>query len=207
MKPTLILADDHPLLMQGAVQHLNQHGYHILHTSDNGNDAYLSILEHSPDIAILDMDMPILTGLEVAKKVKVNNVKTKIVILTLYKQEAILVEVGQSIEGYVTKDSALEELDNCLQKVHIGELYISPKLKGNIIFDNKIPNLELLTPTEIKILKMLKQNLTSADVADQLFVSKRTVEKHRSNIIQKLDLGSGHNALFMWLNKHGDKLN
>jgi DNA-binding NarL/FixJ family response regulator len=202
MKPKLILADDHPLLMEGAKQHLLSHGYKILATCNNGNDAYLAILKFSPDIAILDMDMPILSGLDVAAQVKKNNLDTKIVILTLYKQEAILAEVGQSIEGYVTKDSTLEEIDTCLQKVSAGETYISSKLKGNLALNTSNKNVFALTPTEVKILKLIKQNLTSAEVADQLFISKRTVEKHRSNIVQKLGLESTHSALILWLSKN-----
>jgi DNA-binding NarL/FixJ family response regulator len=188
--------------MEGAKQHLLNLGYQVLATCDNGNDAYLAILEFQPDIAILDMDMPILTGLDVAAQVMQNNVNTKIVILTLYKQEAILAEIGKKIEGYVTKDSALEELDTCLQQVHAGETYVSTKLKGNLSLNNSNSNIASLTPTEIKILKLIKQNLTSAEVAEQLFISKRTVEKHRSNIVQKLDLDSTHSALILWLSKN-----
>lgn len=206
MKPNLILADDHPLLMQGAKQYLQQHGYNILNTVDNGNDAYLSILKHRPDMAILDMDMPAMTGMEVAAAVKSNKLDTKIIILTLYKQEAILKEVGHLIDGYVTKDTALEELDACITQVWKGIPYISSKLKGKITFDVNNAAIENLTPSEIKILRLIKENLTSSEISDQLFISKRTVEKHRSNIIKKLGVGSGHNALFLWLNKNGIEL-
>ena len=206
MKPTLILADDHPLLMEGAKQYLEKLGYRILATAANGNDAYNVILKYSPDIAILDMDMPIMSGMEVAKQIKLNKLPTKIVILTLYKQEAILKEVGHKIEGYVTKDTALEELNTCLNEVATGSLYISPKLKGKITFDVQNEALANLTPTEVKILRLIKENLTSADISEQLFISKRTVEKHRSNMIKKLEIGSGHNDLFLWLNKYGEEL-
>jgi len=206
MKPSILLADDHPLLMQGAKQYLEKLGYRILATAENGNDAYHLILDHKPDIAILDMDMPIMSGIEVAAQVKSNQLDTKIVILTLYKQEAILGELGNKIEGYVTKDTALEELDTCLKEVAAGRIYTSASLKGNITFDVQDEAILRLTPTEVKILRLIKENLTSADIAEQLFISKRTVEKHRSNIVKKLDLGSGHNALFLWLSKNGKDL-
>lgn len=202
MKPSLILADDHPLLMEGAKQHLIRLGYQILATSSNGNDAYLAILKFKPEIAILDMDMPVLTGLDVAKQIQKNNLDTKVIILTLYKQEGILAEVGNTIQGYVTKDSAMEELDSCIEKVSMGEQYISTKLKGNVALSSSNVHLASLTPTEVKILKLIKQNLTSAEVAEQLFVSKRTVEKHRSNMVQKLGLESSHSALILWLSKN-----
>ncbi len=204
-KPSIILADDHPLLMEGAKQFLEKLGHIVLDTCENGNDAYLSILKNKPDIAILDMDMPVMTGFEVAALVKQNQLPTKVVILTLYKQEAIANEVGKKIEAYVTKDSALEELEACLENVQNGKTYISSKFIGiSTLNDENI--LTSLTPTELKVLRLLKDNLTSAEVAETLFISKRTVEKHRSNIISKLGLDGSHNALFIWIREHLDLL-
>lgn len=200
---SLIIADDHPLLMAGAIEHIKKlQRYKILGTAANGNDAYQLIATQEPDIAILDMKMPIMSGLEVAKVVHEKKLKTSVIILTLYKEESILKEVGHYIRGYVTKDTALVELDQCLKDVSNGKLYISPKLKGKVLSQAGNEAIESLTPTEIKILNLVKDNLTSAQIGERLFVSKRTVEKHRSNVVKKLGLQSGANALYAWVIEH-----
>jgi len=203
MPTTVILADDHPLLLNGTKEYLEKKGYQILDTATDGNDAYNKILKHQPDIAVLDFDMPKLNGLEVATEVKRNNLQSKVVILSLHKQESLINEVGNTLCGYLTKDSAMEELDTCLSTVKTGKTYIGTKLKSHIHFDTQSSDIESLTSAEIKILKYLNENLSSTQIAEELFISKRTVEKHRSNVIKKLGLDStSQNALIVWLKQH-----
>lgn len=203
MPTTVILADDHPLLLNGTKEYLEKKGYQILDTATDGNDAYNKILKHQPDIAVLDFDMPKLNGLEVAIEVKRNNLQTKVVILSLHKQESLINEVENTLCGYLTKDSAMEELDTCLSTVKTGKTYIGTKLKSHIHFDTQSSDIESLTSAEIKILKYLNENLSSTQIAEELFISKRTVEKHRSNVIKKLGLDStSQNALIVWLKQH-----
>ncbi|MEE1898216.1 response regulator [Flavobacterium rakeshii] len=202
----VFLADDHPLLLNGTKSFLKEKLYDVVATAEDGNDAYNKILKHQPDVAILDFDMPKLNGLEIAKQIKQNKIPTKVIILTLHKQEAILQEVGESIAGYLTKDTALNELEECLLKVMDDKEYISTNLTQSIHFDYKERAVDKLTVTEVKILRYLEQGYTSAQIAEELFISKRTVEKHRSNIIEKLDLPSGSNALILWLKQNPDFL-
>ena len=201
---TILLADDHPLLLNGTRDFLKKKGYHVIATAKNGNEAYNCILKEQPDIAILDFDMPKLNGLEIALEVKKNKLITKIIILTLHKQESILNEIGHSIHGYITKDSAMEELEQCIDALKKKTTFISAKLKNTIHFDVSINNnINQLSITELKILKYLNKNLNSTQIAEELFISKRTVEKHRSNIIKKLHIDSSkQNALIVWLKKH-----
>ncbi len=198
----VLLADDHPLLLNGTKSFLKEKLYDVVATAEDGNDAYNKILKYKPDVAILDFDMPKLNGLEIAKQIKQKKVATKIIILTLHKQEAILQEVGDSITGYLTKDTALNELEECLRRVMDNQEYISTNLTQSIHFDHKERAIDKLTATEVKILKYLEQTYTSAQIAEELFISKRTVEKHRSNIIEKLNLPSTPNALVLWLKQH-----
>ena len=200
---TIILADDHPLLLNGTKDYLQKNGYKVINTAINGNDAYNKILKQQPDYAILDFDMPKLNGLEVAQAIQRHKLPTRVIILSLYKQESIVSEVGITIDGYITKDSALEELNTCLKTIHDGNNYIGTKLKENIHFDLQDANAQNLSITELKILKYLNKNFNSAQIAEELFISKRTVEKHRSNIIKKLGLDSSlQNALIIWLKNH-----
>ncbi|MBR9756538.1 MAG: response regulator transcription factor [Algicola sp.] len=208
MQTTIILADDHPLLLNGTKEFLEQKNYNIIETATDGNEAYNKVLKHQPDMVILDFDMPKLNGLEVALEIQRNNLATKVIVLTLHKQELILNEIGNTIYGYITKDCAMEELEQCLENIKDNQTYIGRKLKSNIHFDtkkntNNAPNIEQLTTAELKILKYLNKNLNSTQIAEELFISKRTVEKHRSNIIKKLNLDSSQqNALIVWLKQH-----
>ncbi|EPR72157.1 two-component response regulator [Winogradskyella psychrotolerans RS-3] len=129
MSTTIILADDHPLLLNGTKEFLEKKWYNVIDTATDGNTAYNKIVELQPDIAILDFDMPKLNGLEVAQQIKRKKIRTKVIILTLHKQGSILKEVGLSIHGYVTKDSALQELEACLESVNNNINYVGQKLK------------------------------------------------------------------------------
>ncbi|KAB1069413.1 response regulator transcription factor [Tamlana haliotis] len=205
MKTTIILADDHPLILNGTKGVLEKLGYHVIDTATDGQTAYNKILKLKPHVAILDFDMPKLSGIEIAKNIKKNNVPTKTIILTLHKQESILSEVGKAIEGYITKDTALEELEVCIKHIISGDTYTSSKLQNSLHFDAKTNKDFKLSASEIKILKYLDQDFTSAQIAEELFISKRTVEKHRSNIIKKLELDSSSPmALILWLKNNPD---
>ncbi|MHA7943352.1 response regulator [Formosa sp. 3Alg 14/1] len=209
MATTILLADDHPLLLNGTKEFLEKKWFKIVATATDGNAAYNRIVELQPDIAILDFDMPKLNGLEIALEIKRNLLTTKVVILTLHKQESILNEIGKSIHGYVTKDCALEELEACLESLKNNINYIGKKLQSSIHLNSSPDScVEQLTPTELKILKYLNKNLSSPQIAEELFISKRTVEKHRSNIIKKLDIDTtSQNALFLWLKNNPNIFN
>tara|TARA_R110001606_G_scaffold183820_2_gene330638 strand:+ start:1213 stop:1839 length:627 start_codon:yes stop_codon:yes gene_type:complete len=207
MSISIVLADDHPLLLAGNAQFLKSKGYQILAISTNGNDAYNAIMKHQPKLAILDFDMPIQNGIEVAKLCLKNALEVKIIILTLHKQEAIIKEIGNSLHGYILKDDDVQELENCIKAVVKGKTYISKNLKDNIQLNTQTNAQQELTITEIKILKHIAKNLSSSEIAETLFISKRTVEKHRSNIINKLGLKSSQNALVLWAQKNTEIFN
>lgn len=202
MATRVLLADDHPLLLSGTKTYLETNSYLVVATAQDGIEAYRKILKFKPTIAILDFDMPKLNGIEVAKALQKKKIQVKIILLTLHQQEAIFQEVGKSIAGYLTKDTALEELDKCLQFVLDSKTYVSSSLQSSIYFDTQSRAVEKLTASELKILKYIGKGYTSAQIADELFISKRTVEKHRSNIIEKLELPSSYNSLVLWLKQH-----
>ena len=207
MKKTILLADDHPLLLQGTKTFLQSKGYRIVAMARDGNQAYYEILNHQPQIAILDFDMPKLNGIEVAQLCKQKRIDVKIIILTLYKQEAIQKEVGNTIHGYIVKDDALSELESCIATILEGEIYISKSLNEHIHLPDLSYEVEALSPAEMKILRYLAKNWSSSEIAEALFISKRTVEKHRSNIIKKLGIKSSQNALLLWVQKNQSLFN
>jgi DNA-binding NarL/FixJ family response regulator len=172
-----------------------------------GNDAYNKIVQHAPDVAVLDFDMPKLNGVEVARQCNQNGIETKIIILTLFKQEAILQEVGSSIQGYVLKEDALQEIEECILEVLEGNTFVSKNMEAGIHFSNTANELNNLTTAEAKILRYLAKNFSSSQIAEELFISKRTVEKHRSNIIKKLEIPPTQNGLLLWVQKHPELFN
>jgi DNA-binding NarL/FixJ family response regulator len=199
MSHTIIIADDHPLLLNGIEQFLTQLNYQVVNTALDGLEAYNRIVRQKPTFAILDYDMPKLNALEIAHLCLQKKLDTKIIILTLYKEERILKEVGNSIHGYVLKNDALKELESCINDILNEKTYISKNLNESIHLNTSLNQIEDLSPSEFKILKYLANNASSSQIADELFISKRTVEKHRSNIHKKLNIPSGQNTLLLWV--------
>src|SRR5690606_20120457 len=198
--PTLIIADDHPLLLKGLYDFLLEKKYNIIDKASDGISAYNLILKHNPDIAILDIEMPKLSGIEIAKKCKTNNISTKIILITLHREKDLFYQAQElNIFGYILKDFAIEEIQTCLDSVSNGIPYFSPKIKSLLTRKNESNNLlSSLTPSEIKILNLIAKDKTNKEIAEMLFISVRTVEKHRSNIIIKLSLSPKTNSLLIW---------
>lgn len=209
MKDTsIIIADDHPLLLKGLHDFLAEKGYNIVGSGINGREAYDLIIDKRPGIAILDIQMPYLSGIEIAKKCKEHRFDTKIVLITLHKERELYRQAKElNIFGYILKEFALEEIEHCLETVKNGAEYFSPKIIGKL--DAESPESALmsaLTPSERKILKLIGSDKTNKEIASLLFISYRTVEKHRSNIINKLKLEHKTNSLLIWAKEHQDKL-
>lgn len=205
---TIITADDHPLLLKGLNDFLEEKGYNIVGTAYDGSKALQLIKSMRPDIAILDIQMPKLSGIEVAKNCAVLGLETRIILITLHKEKELYVKAKDlNIFGYILKELAIEEIENCLESVWEGKPYFSPKIVEMLDGDDLVDsNLKLLTPSEKKILKLIANDKTNKEIASLLFISYRTVEKHRSNIITKLDLEPKTNSLLSWAKENRDKL-
>lgn len=207
MSPTIIIADDHPLVLKGLQDFLHEKEYNVFASAKNGKEALALIQAHTPDIAILDIKMPFFTGLQIAEKCKKANLKTKIVLITFEKDEKIYDEAKSlGVYGYVLKEFALDEIENCIASVIKDKAYFSPELLAYIEVNEAPEELKLLTKTETKIVGLIAQNKTGVEIADLLYVSTRTVEKHKSNIIKKLKLQSKQNSLLIWAKENSDYL-
>ena len=206
MKVKILLADDHPLILKGTKDFLNEIGYANVLTSQDGQDAYNTIIKEKPEILILDYNMPKMNGLELAKLCRKEKIEVKIILLTLQKNELILKEVGKGIDAYLLKEDALDKLKECLETVQNNENYISSNLQQSVLSHTASGDFMVkLTSSEVKVLKQIARNKSSQEIAEILFISKRTVEKHRSNIIQKLDIADKGMSLQQFVIANKDK--
>jgi two-component system nitrate/nitrite response regulator NarL len=198
---SIFVADDHPMLLKGLVVELKEYNYEVVGTAANGASALEQIIALQPTIALLDMEMPMLTGLEVIKKYKEKHTHTKFIMLTSHKEKGFIHQAKQlNIMGYILKDEPFKEVHNCIQSVRMGTPYFSSVF--NDVLDNEIaPELQkikLLSPSERTIVRLVAQGKASKVIGELLSISTRTVEKHRSNIKGKLNLASEQDALFVW---------
>ena len=202
-KPTIIIADDHPILLKGLNDFLADLGYDILGTANDGLSALNLIIDFSPDLAILDMEMPKMTGLEIAERCRLDQLKTKIILLTLHKELYLYQQAKDlNLSGYILKDFALDDLSTAISKIMEGGQFFSEKIFEELKNDLIVQSESSLTPSEIKILRLIAQGLATKEIAAMLFISERTVEKHRSNMIAKLNLEKKHNSLLIWAQKN-----
>lgn len=205
MQPSIIIADDHPLILKGLSDFLIEKEYHLIGSAVNGQEAIDLIIAKKPDIAILDIQMPELTGLEIAKKCKELDLCTKIILITFEKEKTTFLEAkALAVYGYVLKEFALVEIENCIAAVLKGTSYFSPDLNEVLETVEPPKEWELFTPTEKQVLKLIAQNHTGVEIGDILCISTRTVEKHKSNIIKKLELPQKQNSLLIWVKENQD---
>ncbi|HEY1661546.1 MAG TPA: response regulator transcription factor [Verrucomicrobiae bacterium] len=203
----VLIVDDHPLFREGLRQViLNDARFELCGATGDGQAALELICGKKPDIAVLDVNLPGLTGLEIAQKLQHKRLPTRLVILTMLKEETVFnraVDLG--VKGFVLKENAVEEIVKALAAVAEGEHYLSPSISGYLVrrhdravsLARKKPGLEDLTKAELRILKLIAMNKTSREIATGLFISPRTVEAHRANICTKLDL-HGSNSLLQF---------
>ena len=210
-KATVLLSDDHPIVRKGLRRVIEEDGsFTVIGEAGNGEQALQFIEEHRPFAAVLDIDMPKMTGLEVAEAVHKRKISTNIIIMTMYDKEPIFnraMDFGAF--GYVLKDSVSTEIVEALTSVARGKYYISPALSSLLVnrsgkasqgTEDKL-GLSLLTQTERKILRLIANSKSTKEIAEEFFISPRTVDTHRSNICSKLEI-SGTNALLRFALEH-----
>ena len=211
----ILVADDHAIVRQGLINIIEQDpNYKVVAESGDGSEVVTLLITSKPDIAILDLAMPNKRGLDILKDAKNAALPVKFIILTMYDDEAYFEEACKiGINGYLLKDNSATELMSCLKAVANDKYYISPDISGYLIEHNKNIQLNQLknsvfqkfTPTENLIMKLISENKTNQEIADDLNVSIRTVQNHRYNLCQKLNL-SGHNKLLQFAVKHKESL-
>jgi len=211
----LIIADDHPVFRQGLRQVIEtDKQLQIIGEAADGQAAIARILETNPDVAVLDVDMPNSDGFEVVRAVRQKQSPVRIVFLTMHKDERFLnAALDLGVKGYLLKDSAVTEIVASIKAAAAGHDYVSPALTSFLVnrsrrtaeLAREKPAIGKLTPTERRILFLLGAYKTSKEIANELFISVRTVERHRANICEKLDLNGSH-ALIKFATEHRAEL-
>jgi DNA-binding NarL/FixJ family response regulator len=201
----VIIIDDHPLFRQGLRQVIESDPrFELVGEAGDGAKAFELILATKPAVAILDINLPGATGLEIARRTKAKKLPTKIIILTMYKEEETFNRaMALGVKGFVTKETAVEDILNCIVTVAEGSYYLSPSISSYLVnrrnrsdqLAAKKPGLEDLTTAERRVLKLVAEKKTSREIGAELFISPRTVEAHRANICEKLELRGSHSLL------------
>jgi DNA-binding NarL/FixJ family response regulator len=202
---TILMADDHPMFRGGLRQVIEtQPGLRIVYETGDGMDALRIMRQLKPQVAILDLDMPRMSGLDLAELIQRERLPVRVIILTMYREEDMFNEaMDRGVLGYVLKDSAADDILNCIRAVGDGQHYLSPTVSAFLVnrhtraesLRRAKPGLERLTPAELRILRLIASNKTSKEIADELNLSTRTVDNHRFNICSKLDLHGVHSLV------------
>lgn len=188
----LLLADDHAIFLQGLTRLLDAWPEaEIVAKAADGQEAWEQILKHKPDVAVVDIKMPLMSGIEIAEQVRARGLSTRVVVLTMHDEPALALEAEQAgVQGYVLKDDTFEELSQAIEKVVSGRQYMSPMVSESLHAFRLSSGGVTLSPREREVLKLIASGLSSKAIARELDISPKTVETHRSRLMTKLDLHS-----------------
>lgn len=207
---TVLLADDHPVVRKGLREIIEEeHDLTVVAEASDGKEALRLITELRPDVAMIDINMPQMSGLLVARSVTKQELPTKIIFLTFQINEDVMRSAMESGgRGYLLKGGELEDVPKAIRAVLSGQVYIGPTVT-DILSEKKDPPVDgkliqavsKLTLTEKKVLLLLAEGKSSKEIGNELSINRRTVENHRTNICQKLGL-EGSNALARYVLQH-----
>ena len=194
---TIVLADDHHVVRQGLRALLEaEPDLKVIGEAGNGLEAIQLVGQLKPNVLVLDLMMPILNGLEVTRQISKHSSQTRVVILSMYANEAYVLEaLGNGASAYVMKDSSSADLVLAVREVAAGHRYLSPPLSDRAIevYQEKakaatLDKYETLTTREREVLQLTAEGHTNSEIATRLGISSRTAETHRSNLMHKLSL-------------------
>lgn len=188
----ILLADDHALIRQGLRALLEKHGYQIVAEASDGQEALRSVLEAHPDVAIVDISMPVLNGVDTARELKKSSPKTKVILLTQHDEEQYVTEsLRAGVKGYVLKSQAGSDLIHAIQEVCRGSVYLSPKISRAVVdayLSKSYVASDPLSGRERQVLQLVGEGKSTKDIATQLGISVKTAESHRARLMKKLDI-------------------
>lgn len=209
----VILADDHSMVREGLKQLIElEDNIEVIDQAGNGEEAVKKVLEKNPDIILMDINMPVLNGIEAARKLKEANCPSKIIMLTIHNEVEYLLETVEiGIDGYILKDSESEVLMNAIKTVYRGESYIQPNMAAQLVkkmnrmkssIEEKENVQNHLTKREIEVLQLITEGLLNKEIAQTLCISEKTVKNHVSNIFKKINVCDRTQAAVYAIREH-----
>ena len=188
----VVLADDHVLVRQGLKSLLEREGFQVVGEASDGHEAIRRVASTHPDIAVMDISMPMLNGVDVARELKRSSPKTKSILLTQHKEDQYVFEALEAgVKGYVLKSQAAGDLVVAIKQVSRGQSYLSPGVSGAVMeaFHSKSERRrDLLTARERQVLQLIAEGKSTKDVASLLGISVKTAESHRTTLMKKLNI-------------------
>jgi DNA-binding NarL/FixJ family response regulator len=199
-KGRIVIAEDHTILREGLRALLSsQENLEVVGEAEDGREAIRQVEKLTPDLILMDLSMPKMNGIEAIREIRRRVPETRILALTVHKAEEFILEVLQSgADGYIPKDASSNELMMAIKSILMGKRYLSPSV-SNVVIEGYLESRrtsEFITPwgkltkREREILKLIAEGYKNKDIADYLCISVKTVEKHRANLMKKLDLHS-----------------
>lgn len=211
----IVIADDHSIVRQGLRQMLDEREeFSVVGEAKNGREALELIEIAKPEVAVLDVDMPEMSGFDTVRELRARRIRVGIVFLTMHSEEEIFqTAMDLGVGGYVLKDDATIDIVAAVKALAAGKSFISPALSSLLLnrrrraeeLKSDKPALALLTPTERRVLRLIAEDKTSKEIGEELFVSHRTIDTHRLNISRKLNL-RGNLALVKFAITHKSEL-
>jgi DNA-binding NarL/FixJ family response regulator len=197
MTVRILIADDHKILREGLKSLLEkQPGFAVVAEAEDGLSAFDGVKRHKPDIAILDIGMPGLNGIEVTRKIRSEMAETRVIALSMHADRRFVMGILEAgANGYLLKDSAFEELVTAVRAVAKGRMYLSPSIAETVVKSSleksdrgQQGSSVLLSGREREVLQMIAEGKSTKEIAFKLFVSTKTVETHRKQIMDKLNI-------------------
>lgn len=199
MRIRILLADDHVMIRQGLRAIIEREDLEVVGEASDGQEAVRLAQQQHPDVAVLDLSMPLLNGLDAARGIIQASPKTKIIILTMYTEDQYVMEALRAgVRGYVLKKQAPSDLIQAIKEVYQGTIYLSPGVSRALV-EAYLAKSELppdpLTTRERQVLQLVSEGKTTKEIASLLEISVKTAESHRTRIMDKLDIHSTANLV------------
>ena len=194
----VLLVDDHQIIIDGLQSLIKSaEGIRVISNANNGREALELLRVLDVDVVLMDIDMPVMNGLDAAKIIKEKYSNTKVIILSMHSEKAMIVDLIElGIDGYLLKNTSKDELIGAIKKVSEGGRYFSTDVTLSLLEKENTNKLNTtnsgikLTAREIEIIKLISEGYTNKEIGDQLFISHRTVDTHRTNLMKKIEVNN-----------------
>jgi DNA-binding NarL/FixJ family response regulator len=193
---SIVVADDHQIVREGLIRLLEaREDFTVIGEAPNGEEAVALVLNRRPDIVLMDINMPKLSGIDATRQLIKANCQSKILVLSMHESRAYVEEVLRAgASGYVVKNSASKDVYDAIDAVLAGASYLSPAITQQVVDAIARPGepsqrgISILTERERQVLKLISEGLSSKEIASDLGISLRTIDSHRSNLMEKLNI-------------------